>query len=224
MAVKEEVRNGITYRYRKLRNARRISLTINLARVVTVSMPYSVTYAAARAFAEEKESWIEEKLRDSLSGTDTVLRGGNIFRLFGEEYTLYEKKGSRYKLELGEHRALLEIPENANIEKRTQYLRRRFASELRKALDLRLPFWEQITGMRAVSVSVRYMTSRWGSCTYDNRISVNAFIAELPRECLDYLIVHELIHTAVKNHGKAFYEALERYYPDWKRVRKILKS
>ena len=198
MAVKEEILDGIKYRYVKRKNMRRIRLSVAADRTVRVSMPYFVTFEEAKKFALSKLSWIRAKLADSSACSPTVLRGGEEFTYFGRSYPLAIEEGTKYKFEFRDSVAVLKEP--------------------------KLPYWERVCGMRAAKISVKYTTSKWGSCTFDNRISVSGFIAEKPPECLDYLLVHELVHTVVKNHGKAFYEALDRYYPDWKRARKILKS
>lgn len=224
MAVKEEILDGIKYRYVKRKNMRRIRLSVAADRTVRVSMPYYVTFAEAKKFALSKLSWIRAKLADSSACSPTVLRGGEGFVYFGRSYPLAIEEGTKYKFEFRDSVAVLKEPKDGNTDKRTAFMRKWFAKELEKRIEERLPYWESVCGMRAEKVSVRFTTSKWGSCTYDNRISVSGFIAEKPPECLDYLLVHELVHTVVKNHGKAFYEALERYYPDWKRARKILKS
>lgn len=224
MAVKEEIRDGIKYRYVKRKNMRRIRLSVAADRTVRISMPYYVTFDSAREFALANHNWVHAKLAESSACSPTVLRGGERFVYFGETYPLSIEEGAKYNLEFRDSVAMLKEPKDGNTDKRTAFMRKWFAKELEKRIAERLPYWESVTGMRAEKATVRFTNSKWGSCTFDNRISVSGFIAEKPPECLDYLLVHELIHTAVKNHGKAFYEALDRYYPDWKRVRKILRS
>ena len=224
MAVREETIDGIAYRYVKRKNMRRIRLTVTADRTVRVSMPYYVTFEEAKKFALSKLSWIRAKLAASSACSPTVLRGGERFVYFGETYPLSIEEGAKHNLEFRDSVAILKEPKDGNADKRTAFMRKWFAKELEKRIAERLPYWESVTGMRAGKVTVRFTTSKWGSCTFDNRISVSGFIAEKPPECLDYLLVHELIHTVVRNHGKNFYEALDRHYPDWKRVRKILRS
>ena len=59
-------------------------------------------------------------------------------------------------------------------------------------------------------VSVRNLKSRWGSCSHKNNISLNMKLIALPKEMLDYVIMHELVHTRVRNHGKNFWKELGR--------------
>ena len=69
------------------------------------------------------------------------------------------------------------------------------------------------------------MTSRWGSCnTRTNHINLNTRLAEHPERCLEYVILHELCHTVVPNHGPAFKALEDRFMPDWRAVRRELNG
>jgi predicted metal-dependent hydrolase len=63
-------------------------------------------------------------------------------------------------------------------------------------------------------VSFRHQKTRWGSCNRDNRLSLNVGLALLPPELLDYVLLHELVHTRIKNHGRAFWAELTGLMPD----------
>ena len=73
-------------------------------------------------------------------------------------------------------------------------------------------------------VSVRNLKSRWGSCSEKNNISLNVKLARLPQKLVDYLILHELTHTRVKSHGKAFWGCLEALIPGAKELDSRLKK
>ncbi len=63
-------------------------------------------------------------------------------------------------------------------------------------------------------VTVRSQRTRWGSCSEANNLSLNVNLARLPSELMDYVLLHELVHTRVKNHGRAFWDELEKYVPE----------
>lgn len=69
-------------------------------------------------------------------------------------------------------------------------------------------------GLPYSGVSFRHQKTRWGSCNRNNRLSLNLGLALLPPELLDYVLLHELLHTRIKNHGKAFWVELVRLMPD----------
>jgi hypothetical protein len=101
-------------------------------------------------------------------------------------------------------------------------------SEIQAALDLfyreralekfrsRVAKLAQRTGFTHQGVQIRKMTRRWGSCTGSNRIILNTEAVKLPYTLIDYLIIHELCHTAVKDHSRAFWSLLARHVPNWK--------
>ena len=68
-------------------------------------------------------------------------------------------------------------------------------------------------------LSIRRMRKQWGSCSPSGRISLNVDLVRVSTECIDYVLLHELIHLRVHNHGAAFYRALDRNLPDWLRIK-----
>ena len=72
-------------------------------------------------------------------------------------------------------------------------------------------------------VSVRNQKTRWGSCSFNNNISLNIKLACLPKHLSDYVILHELVHTKIKNHSPSFWSFLSQYIPDAKKTDRALK-
>lgn len=77
-------------------------------------------------------------------------------------------------------------------------------------------------GERVPGLRVRAMRSRWGSLTAAGRMTLNAALVRATAEQVDYVIFHELCHLRVRGHGRDFYAELERYAPEWRRVRRAL--
>lgn len=85
--------------------------------------------------------------------------------------------------------------------------------------------WEPILGVKAKVLVYRSMKSRWGSCQpATGRICINTHLALYPPACLEYVVVHELCHLLVANHGSEFYGLMDRVMPDWKERRKLLSA
>ena len=86
-----------------------------------------------------------------------------------------------------------------------------------------LPALEAQTGLYCSEWRVKDMKIRWGSCNITKkRIWLNLKLVQYPPECLEYVILHELIHLKVPNHSADFYAELDQYMPDWQMRRKIL--
>jgi predicted metal-dependent hydrolase len=80
-------------------------------------------------------------------------------------------------------------------------------------------------GIPKPEVTLRKMTSRWGSCHYTRRrITLNRALSAVPTECLDYVVVHELTHFLCPNHSAQFYAQLAAFMPDWARRRSLLRT
>ena len=96
---------------------------------------------------------------------------------------------------------------------------------LKEKIELYLPKWEQITVLYCDSWQTKYMTTRWGTCnTATKKIWFNLQLAKKPVECLEYVMLHELAHLKVRNHGKDFVAILDKYMPYWRETRKLLNE
>ena len=73
-------------------------------------------------------------------------------------------------------------------------------------------------------IAFRFNKTRWGSCSYKNSINFNYYLAKLPIDLIEYVVVHELAHIKHKNHSKAFWSLVEYYMPDMKYRRKKLRE
>ena len=83
--------------------------------------------------------------------------------------------------------------------------------------------WEPVIGVRHKKLAYRNMKSRWGSCQpQTGRICINTRLALFPPQCLEYVIVHELCHLRVPNHGPEFEALLDQYLPPWRAAERLL--
>lgn len=98
-------------------------------------------------------------------------------------------------------------------------------ADLKKRISDRLPVIEQRTGLTCNGWTVRDMHTRWGSCnTKTHHVNFSLMLADRSDTELDYVILHELVHTVVPNHGKDFYALMDRFMPGWKAIRKGMKN
>ncbi|NCT57468.1 MAG: M48 family metallopeptidase [Legionella sp.] len=85
--------------------------------------------------------------------------------------------------------------------------------------------WEAIIGVKAHEWGVKAMKTRWGSCnTVKKRIWINLHLIHKPRICLEYVLVHELVHLLEASHNQRFYALMTEFMPDWKAHRQLLKT
>ena len=105
----------------------------------------------------------------------------------------------------------------------TDELRRQAAANINAALPSLLARWEPIVGKSPTHITLRAMTSRWGSCTpRTGRIRLNLQLGLMDERFLEYVLVHELTHLWERGHGAGFQRRMSAYLPNWKQLRREL--
>ena len=88
-----------------------------------------------------------------------------------------------------------------------------------------LPKYEKITGLKATDWQTKYMTTRWGTCnSKTGKIWLNLQLVKKTPKCLEYVILHELIHLIEKNHGDRFVSLMDKYMPMWREIKVTLND
>jgi len=103
-------------------------------------------------------------------------------------------------------------------------LQKHFRKTAREYLTARTAQISKQMGTRHNRIAIRAQRSRWGSCSHQNNLNYNWKVILMPLPVIDYLIIHELAHTVHHNHGKRFYALVEKFCPDYKQLKKILRN
>jgi predicted metal-dependent hydrolase len=107
---------------------------------------------------------------------------------------------------------------------RQKLLTRYYRQQILAVVPELLSRWEPIIGVRAAKITVRPMTSRWGSCSVrTGNIRLSSELAKRSPELLEYVLVHELVHLLEASHNARFYTLMDRFLPSWKTWRQMLK-
>ena len=93
-----------------------------------------------------------------------------------------------------------------------------FRAKAKEKIKPRIKKLSKSTGLEYAGLKIRKLEKRWGSCTASNKIIINLEAIKLPYSLIDYLIVHELVHTKFKNHSKEFWAELSKHIPNWKEL------
>ena len=98
-----------------------------------------------------------------------------------------------------------------------------YRREIKKVIPDLLEKWEKITGVSASQWRVKLMKTRWGTCNIKaKRIWFNLELAKKPVLCLEYIIVHELVHLLERHHNENFLRLMEKFMPQWKKYKEEL--
>lgn len=93
----------------------------------------------------------------------------------------------------------------------------------RRILMPKVAFWSEKMGLVPTGVKITAARTRYGSCSGKNSLCFSCFLANAPEAAVDLVVVHELCHIRVKNHGPAFYALLEQTLPDWRERKRLLR-
>ena len=117
----------------------------------------------------------------------------------------------------------LPIPKRSTIEKRKNILDELYRAELKKAIPGVLDKCSKIVGRTPTDITVRKMKN-WGNCKQNGKITLNLNLAKKDMECLEYVMIHELCHLIEFNHGKEFKRLMDKFCPNWKKIKKRLNE
>ena len=102
--------------------------------------------------------------------------------------------------------------------------RRQLIDRAMKIIPAKVSFFAPLVGVSYGNITIRNQKTIWGSCSGKGNLNFNYFLAALPEEVLDYVVVHELCHRLEMNHSSKFWAEVERVLPDYKKARKWLKD
>ncbi len=182
--------------------------------------------STAESFLREKSDWILKNLSASKSehGIPENCKDGSKISVAGRDYTVTAVKSDRYsppKFSGDRLTVYVRDPsDNEFIRKQCQQATTQRAVEI---IRERAELLVEKTGLCPVKITVKSLTASWGRCSSTGNISINVNIAFYPIECIDYVIIHELCHLKHMNHSKSFWELVEKYCPDWKKIRSSIR-
>lgn len=197
---------------------------------VRVSVPWHTPMAAVRQFVAEHLSWIEgqrQRLARMPPPKRSSLVDGEVHLVQGEECRLevHDASGREHVSWLPPGRLLLHVSPQASTAEREHLLRAWYAERMRERVPELLQRWQPALGVELASWTRRWMTSRWGSCNPQRRrICLNLELMRRRPECLEYVVVHELVHLRERGHGPRFVALMDQYLPDWRRWRSELNA
>ena len=196
---------------------------------VRLSIPFWVSEQEARDFLMLKWQWICRSREKVLSRPRNKAReylSGEQHLLFGVPYTLQVEplsSGSPSVTKEG-NRIILRCRPQTTPARREAVLYEWYRAQLHPVLEQMINEWLLRIGEAPVVWTTRRMKSEWGSCIARKRkLLFNLELARVPRECIEYVVVHELTHLAVQNHGPAFKALMTQRLPQWKALRKQLR-
>lgn len=195
---------------------------------VVLSAPVGMADADIQAFAQAHAAWLQkthdEVQRRPQVSAATVQTGETVY-LWGTPCILvvHERPGAASAIRKDGTRLFLTLRPGLDGAHRAAVLRELLRDELSRAIAARLPQIEALTGLCAKEWRTKDMKTRWGTCNVRaRRIWINLQLVHHPLICLDYILLHELLHLVEVHHNAHFYALMTSYLPQWKEIRAML--
>ena len=197
---------------------------------VRVAAPLAVSDDAIRLAVIGKLGWIKTqraKFAAQPRQSEREMVTGESHYFLGRRYRLrvIGQNGPAKMVLRGNSSIDLHIREGSRAEEREQVLRRWYRAQLKALIPPLLDKWQPVVGVRVAEWGVKKMKTKWGSCTSNSRrIWLNLELAKKPVQCLEYIIVHELVHLIERHHNDRFIALMDRHLPKWRMHREGLNS
>jgi predicted metal-dependent hydrolase len=195
---------------------------------VRVAAPLRVHDDAVRLAVISRLAWIKRQRKRFLaqerqSAREYVSRESHYF--FGRRYLLNVIEGDGPSRVFKKSHTILELqaPKRASRHRREQILLAWYRKNLKALIPPLIEKWKAKMGMTVESWGVRRMKTKWGSCNAaTRRIWLNLELAKKPRHCLEYIIVHEMVHLSERQHNDRFTRLMDQFLPNWRARRNEL--
>lgn len=191
---------------------------------VTISAPIRVALRDINAFAVSRLGWIRRqrgRLRELPRETSHRFVDGEVHYVWGRPYELkVVERDGRQGVSVHDGTMSLVVRPGSD---RARIVLKWQKAILNTALPPLIRKWEERLQVRLTGYHLRRMKSRWGSCNYrTRRIRLNTELVTKPPHLLEYVLVHEMVHVIVPNHGRRFVALMDEHYPTWREARSEL--
>lgn len=202
--------------FRRNPRARRIAIRVKPFDGVTVSYPRFISLAIAKRLVQTKAEWIAKRLAEARRHEETAILpatpGGNVTRTHRLETIPHQGETVSVRVQGGVIRVRHAASADAGDPAVRRAIRKGILSAYRREaiayLPPRVEELARLHGFTYERVAVKNLRSRWGSCSLRGIINLNLQLMRLPDRLVDYVILHELAHTRIRNHSREFWELL----------------
>lgn len=184
---------------------------------------------AARAYAISKLGWIREqqaKLQSQARETPREFIERESHYLWGRRYLLsVEYRDSKPSVKLDHKRITLKVRAGSDQTKRAAILHDWHKSLMHELVPALIQKWEPKLGVSVTGYFLQRMKTKWGSCNHRaGHIRLNTELVKKPKDLLEYVVVHEMIHLLEPRHSERFISLLDEHYPTWREARAELNE
>ncbi|MBC7389484.1 MAG: M48 family metallopeptidase [Opitutaceae bacterium] len=196
---------------------------------VRISAPLHLTEETIRLYAISKLSWIkkeQKKIRSQARESKREFINKETHYFQGRKYLLeIIEDDLQSKIVLQKKHIQLFVKPNTNTEQCQLIFNEWYRSHLKKVIPTMIKKWEKILGVELRGFGIKQMKTKWGTCNIEvKRIWLNLELAKKPLHCLEYIVVHELVHLLERNHNERFLALMNKFLPDWRELKSELNK
>jgi len=196
---------------------------------VRIAAPLKTKNETIRLFAVSKLGWIKKHQRTfegQVRESAREFASGESHYFNGKRYLLkITEHNASTRVELHHKRIELFIKRNSTSKQRAKALKDWFREQLKSQIPNLIEKWESRMGVQLNDWGVKQMKTKWGTCNIEaKRIWLNLELVKKPGRCLEYIIVHEMVHLLERHHNDYFVAHMDRFLPQWKTTKKELNS
>lgn len=207
------------------RDIKHVHLTVHPpAGRVRIAAPRGTKLDSLRLFAIQKLGWIrtqQTRMQAQERETERAYVDRENHFVWGRRCLLrVEEVNEPPRVEARPRTLVLRVRPGARRDRREAVIEAWYRQQVREAAEPRIDHWVRRLGLQRPTVSVQRMRTKWGTCNRaSGRLRLNTWLAKKPPECLDYILLHELVHLIEPDHGAGFVALMNKHMPSWRRVR-----
>ena len=196
---------------------------------VTLVTPLSTRLDVARAYAISRLGWIrqqQEKLKNQARETPRRFIERESHYLWGRRHLLsVAYRDAKPTVSLDHKRITLTVRPGSDSGKRAEVIHDWHKSLLHKVVPALIKKWQQLLKVKVTRYFLQRMKTKWGSCnSRAGNIRINTELAKKPKDLLEYVIVHEMVHLLIPTHSEPFIVLMTKHYPSWREARAELNE
>lgn len=196
---------------------------------VQITAPYTVSDDSIRRFAISRIAWIKKQKKcfeEQSRQTKRQYIAGESYYLWGRRYRLdVQYSNVRNQVYLAGGKLVLQVRKESTSKQRENVLNEWYREQMKQVVPNLLKKCENIVGVQVGEWHIKNMRTKWGTCNIEKkRIWLNLQLAKKTPECLEYVIIHELVHLLERNHNDKFCEYMNCFYPNWREVKNHLNQ
>ena len=214
--------------HRTNKKIKRVSLSLENKNEIMVKTPLKFKSHMVKEVVFEHKDWILRTLHKVPSKNHFDFVTGGKIPFLGVEYPMTLKQNDELKnvrFSFTNEEFLVEYNNiSQSYDDFIEGMKTFYKHNAIKVIDPIFDEWTYKTKLLPNKISYRFTKTRWGSCSYENNISINYKLLQFDKKCIEYVVLHELCHIEHKNHSKKFWDLVSYYMADYKDVEKQLRS